>query len=190
MAEDESLGESVMDSAEILAAPAEGAPEPRPVSASVTYTRADARAMLLMGVPRRTLLISKATAVILLLLVALNLAKGDPPPWTAFGWLGLFVCVFVLFLHLLPRQIAKASPSGQSWTISPQGLHVTLPGTDVTHEWCRIDEIVLRPALIQFRIGKCSLTLPRRCLGESDTEAIEVLATGAKVAVRKRGWLR
>jgi hypothetical protein len=69
-------------------------------------------------------------------------------------------------------------------------VHITLPGADITHDWSRIDEVVLRPALIQFRIGKTSLVLPRRYLDESDTEVIKVLASGAHITVSTRGWLR
>jgi hypothetical protein len=142
-----------------------------------------------MGLPRRS---SVALVVLFPLLViwSLPFARGGPPSWPSLGLLGLAGVFFAIYLLWIPRQVAKASPPGQSWTISQQGIHITLPGTDVTHDWSRIDEVVLRPALIQFRIGKISLVLPRRYLDESDTEVIKVLASGAHITVSTRGWLR
>jgi hypothetical protein len=62
----------------------------------------------------------------------------------------------------MPRQIVKAQRQVQTWTISAHGVHITQPGTDVTHDWSRFDEVVVRPALVQFRIGRCNLSLPSR----------------------------
>ncbi len=190
MAEDETPDGSVPDGAETAAIPAEGAPRPVLVHASVTYTEADGRALVLMGLPRLILPIVMAIAVLLLLLVPVSLAEGKPVPWPAFGWLGLTGGLAGFFLLRMSRQVVKANRAGQSWTISHRGVNITLPGTNVTHDWSRFDEVVLRPALIQFRMGKASLVLPRRCIDESDVEAIKVLAGDVTIPVRTRGRLR
>jgi hypothetical protein len=162
----------------------------RMVCATVTYTRADARAAVMTTLPRRTRFVYGACLVLLPLIVILAVASGEPMPRTplvALGTLALLVSVYVV---VMPRQIVKANPHRQSWTISAQGVHITLPGTDVSHDWSRFDEVVVRPALVQFRIGRGNLSLPRRCLTEDDLPMIEVLATSGSVTVRRGGRFR
>jgi len=128
--------------------------------------------------------------VLALLIAIATLAAGDPFPRRMFWVLGLVVLYVLLYLIVIPSRIAKASPPGQRWEISRQGVRITLPGTDVRHEWSRFDEVVVRPAMVQFRIGRCSLSLPRRCLATHDLDTLTTLAVQAGVAVRRRGPFR
>lgn len=96
----------------------------------------------------------------------------------------------LLVLVVMPWQIAKASTPGQSWVVSAQGVRITLPGTDVRHDWPRFEEIVIRPSVVQFRIGRCSLSLPRRYVTEQDLATIKALAACAGVTIRQGGHFR
>lgn len=190
MATDDQVVESVPVIDGVSESLAQRPTESEVVSVGVTYSRADARATMLMRLPRRTPLLVLAASVLSLLIVISTLAAGDPFPRTMLWVLGLAVLYILLYLVVLPWQIAKASTPGQSWVISRQGVHITLPGTDVKHEWSRFDEVVVRPAVVQFRIGKCSLSLPRRCVAEQDLETLTAFAVEGGVAVRKSGQFR